>query len=374
MSMHQFERVLLCATGLSPQIVTETLYALAVASRPRWVPGQVRLITTARGAEFARLNLLSSEPGWFYRLLDEYQLPQICFDERCIEIIRDADGLPLDDIRSQRDNDAAANCITARVRDLAADPQRQLHVSIAGGRKTMGYYLGYALSLYGRAQDRLSHVLVSQPFESHRDFYYPSKTERIIQTNGPRPEPLDCRTAQVGLAEIPFVRLRDGLPARLRNGQTSFSEVVQTANRSLQPARMVFSIADRTITVDDEQIRLSKTQFVLLLWLAERALAGKPPVNWSRQQAADEFLATAARVMNTMAGDYERMEESVSSNKPIAIRLAKYFEPHKTRVHKTLVATLSESAAVRYMIKRHDHADGYRVELPLTPDQIEIRP
>jgi CRISPR-associated protein (TIGR02584 family) len=35
-------------------------------------------------------------------------------------------------------------------------------MSIAGGRKTMGFYAGYALSLYGRAQDRMSHVLVEE--------------------------------------------------------------------------------------------------------------------------------------------------------------------------------------------------------------------
>src|SRR5260221_10737988 len=39
-------RVLLAVTGLSPQIVTETLYALAVARDPGWIPSEIRLITT----------------------------------------------------------------------------------------------------------------------------------------------------------------------------------------------------------------------------------------------------------------------------------------------------------------------------------------
>lgn len=61
-------RVLLAVTGLSPQIVTETLYALAVQSRPAFVPTEIHLITTAQGREHARLNLLSADPGWFHRL------------------------------------------------------------------------------------------------------------------------------------------------------------------------------------------------------------------------------------------------------------------------------------------------------------------
>jgi CRISPR-associated protein (TIGR02584 family) len=48
-----------------------------------------------------------------------------------------------------------------------------LHVSIAGGRKSMGFFAGYAFSLFGRTQDRLSHVLVNDPFESFPDFYFP---------------------------------------------------------------------------------------------------------------------------------------------------------------------------------------------------------
>lgn len=65
----------------------------------------------------------------------------------------------------------AADAIVELVRRCTQDDQTALHVSIAGGRKTMGFFMGYALSLYGRPQDRLSHVLVSAPFESNHDFY-----------------------------------------------------------------------------------------------------------------------------------------------------------------------------------------------------------
>ncbi|MBP8284794.1 MAG: hypothetical protein KAX46_12935 [Chromatiaceae bacterium] len=47
-------RILLAVTGLTPQVVTETLYALACRTEPRWVPHEVHLITTALGADNAR--------------------------------------------------------------------------------------------------------------------------------------------------------------------------------------------------------------------------------------------------------------------------------------------------------------------------------
>ena len=198
-------RVLLAVTGLSPQIVTETVYGLTVGRRPSFMPTEVRLITTAEGAQRAQLELLHADSGWFHRLRIDYGLPPITFTSAQIHVLRDADGEPLSDIRSPDDNGRAADAITGVLRELTADSECALHVSIAGGRKTMGFYLGYALSLYGRQQDRLSHVLVNPPYESHPQFFYPTPDSQVIYTLPPNVRPYDTRDGEVTLAEIPFV-------------------------------------------------------------------------------------------------------------------------------------------------------------------------
>ena len=122
---------------------------------------------------------------------------------------------------TRADNAAVADFITEEVRAITADPNASLHVSIAGGRKTMGFYVGYALSLFGRAQDRLSHVLVPPSLEVRaRDF--------SIRARAPR-------TTSVHLGPIPFVRLRDGLPEHLLEGRARFSEAVAKAQKALPP-------------------------------------------------------------------------------------------------------------------------------------------
>src|SRR5262249_42724217 len=135
-------RVLLAVTGLSPQIVTETLYVLAV--KQKWIPTEIQVITTARGAENARLTLLSDHPGWVHRLREDSRLPEIRFGAENIHVINGPDGKPLDDILADADNVAVADFITEQVRAVTADPNASVHVSIAGGRKTMGFYIGYA--------------------------------------------------------------------------------------------------------------------------------------------------------------------------------------------------------------------------------------
>ena len=58
------------------------------------------------------------------------------------------------------------------VRDRTQASQGSLHAS--GGRKTMTFTIGYAMSLFGRAQDSLSHVLVSGGYENIPGFWFPT--------------------------------------------------------------------------------------------------------------------------------------------------------------------------------------------------------
>ncbi len=46
-------RILLAVTGLTPQVITETLYALAVQRQPAFIPTEIHLLTTHEGAEAA---------------------------------------------------------------------------------------------------------------------------------------------------------------------------------------------------------------------------------------------------------------------------------------------------------------------------------
>ena len=178
---HQYpRRVLLMVTGRTPQVVTETLYALG-RQDPPFLPTEVHLITTAEGAQDAKLALLDPDEGWFHKLVEEYGLSGIRFEADQIHCIRDASGRAVADIRSAAEHQACADLITAMVRDFTADEaDTTLHVSLAGGRKTMAYYLGNALTLFGRPQDRLSHVLVPPPYETNRAFFYPASKSRPL--------------------------------------------------------------------------------------------------------------------------------------------------------------------------------------------------
>ncbi|MCX8099136.1 MAG: CRISPR-associated ring nuclease Csm6 [Casimicrobiaceae bacterium] len=261
------KRILLCVTGLSPQIVTETVYALATRESP-WIPNEVHLVTTAKGAENARLLLLSEDPGWFFRLCADYRLPPIRFDASLIHVINDAEGKPLADIKNDADNAAAADTIARVVRQLTMESDTEVHASIAGGRKTMGYLLGAAMSLYGRTADRLSHVLVSSPYESHAGFFYPTPQPRVITAQGSSGEALDCSKARVWLGDIPFVRLRSLLRRDLVERDLSYASLVELANRDLLGEKWVLWPDEGVLQVGEQYLTISRREAGLLMLLA----------------------------------------------------------------------------------------------------------
>lgn len=344
---HYPRRILLAVTGLSPQVLTETLYAL-MRQGPAFLPTEIHLVTTRQGAEHARLNLLSEDPGWFHRLCKDYGLSGIAFDTGAIHILKDADGKELPDIRTPQDNELAADAITDLVRRFTRDESSSLHVSIAGGRKTMGFYVGYALSLFGRPQDRLSHVLVSPPFESHPQFYYPTPGERVIHTLDKTQLALDCRNAEVTLAEIPFVSLRHGLPKELLEGAACFSTVVQAAKIALAPPQLVINRADRSIVAAGVTVKLPPAELALLAVFAQAVKGGEgalaaPPKHVKDVAWAQRYLRERRLIAGEL-GDLDAAERALRQGMD-----GDYFSTLLSKFRKRLKGALG-IAATPYLI------------------------
>ncbi|MGY6214207.1 CRISPR-associated ring nuclease Csm6 [Methylolobus aquaticus] len=355
---------LLCITGLTPQVLTETLYALATEPNTR-LPNEIRLLSTAEGVERARLTLLSDEPGWFGRLCRDYGLPPIRFDADCLHVLTDRDGAPLHDIRNANENAAAADCITDWVRRLTAEDDSALHVSLAGGRKTMGFFAGYALSLFGRPRDRLSHVLVEAPFESHPGFFYPTPYPEVIYAPPPDQRPLDTRDAVVTLADIPFVRLREGLPQRLLSGRASFSDTVHIAQRVLDKPQLTLDTAGRCVTAGGETISLAPADFAFYLWFVRRRLNGDPPVRSTEPDVHHEYLAVYQDVAGGEWADTDRVVSALAQG-----FTKEWFEQRKSKTNRALIAALGEAVARPYLITGEGRRPKTRFGLTLEAEAI----
>jgi CRISPR-associated protein (TIGR02584 family) len=358
--------LLLSVTGLTPQVVTETLYALHRQGLA--LPDEIHILSTGEGCQRAKLTLIND--GWLNKFYADYDLPTPIFTEQNLHTLQDQNGLILNDIRTQADNYAMADGITEWVRTLTADPDSTLHVSIAGGRKTMGFYAGYALSLYGRPQDQLSHVLVSAEYESHPQFYYPTPYSQVIYANDPSRKPLDTQNAEVMLAEIAFVRLRHGLDPALLQGKSSFSASVATAQQALGPAQLSIDIKTRELIAHGKTIKLIPADLAFYLWLLARqqtkqALPCCPCDGAADQEYATEYLQHY-QTINGELGGADRTITALNNGMNKS-----FFEQRKSRINKKLQQAIPHAASA-YLIASIGKRPQTQYQIQLNQNQIQF--
>jgi CRISPR-associated protein (TIGR02584 family) len=209
--------VLVAVSGFTPQVVTETAWALLAQ---HGVPlAEAIVVTTVAGRARLSAEVLGPDGQWQH-LCAEYApagrpLPL------AVRVVAGPEG-ELEDIRTGTEHEAVRDTVFSLLHELTALPDTALHCSLAGGRKSMGYLLGAALQFFGRPADRLYHVLVT-PAEIERPgvaFYFPPRipVPVLAADAGGLRQPLQvCRgdrvvtltTDQVGveLSEIPVCRV-----------------------------------------------------------------------------------------------------------------------------------------------------------------------
>jgi len=364
------KRILFSVLGLSPQILTETLYALVTRDEP-FIPTEIHVLTTAKGAEFCRLALFHEGGGWFYRLCQDYDLPNVKFIESDIETIIDEQGQPLRDIRSHTDNSAVANQIMQCIRSFTDDESSKLHVSIAGGRKTMGFYAGYALSIFGRDQDELSHVLVDEVFEAHPQFFYPTPYSSVIRSRDGR-DLLDQKEAKVDLALIPFVRLGHLLKDTAVHQIEDFDELVNSIQKVVTPTELLVDVENSQLLIDDTSVELTPINLAFYLWLLRRQMAGEEPIltpvdGEPNKDYAKEFLQVYQEVVGEMR-DIEQTQKRLERGME-----AEFIRERKNRVNRELKGKLALKAEP-FLIegKRDPVVKRNRYSIPVKPEQVKI--
>jgi hypothetical protein len=111
------------------------------------------------------------------------------------------------------------------------------------------------MSLFGRAQDTLSHVLVSEGYENLRGFWFPTQAEphrNVVDNKG---KTLDASAAEVTLAPIPFIRHRRNLPQVLLQNSTTvkFADLVELINLGENPEdiRLGVDLTQKALYIHD---------------------------------------------------------------------------------------------------------------------------
>jgi CRISPR-associated protein Csx14 len=322
MSPKTYRETLIFVIGNTPQIITETLYGLTQIFNPPVFPDEIHVLTTTNGKEKIEKELIKKDRlSAFFK---EFDLLPIPFNGDSIHVIRGEDGQPLEDIREEFHNEVVGDFIANFIRDRTEDMNVRLHCSLAGGRKTMSFYLGSALQLFGRPWDRLYHVLVSPEFESHTEFYFKPLKDKVIElkdSNGKLIRTLHTKDAQISLAELPFIRLRD----KISLDGKGFKELIKEGQKeidiaSVQPPIKV-NFQERVVYIGRVDVDMVPIQMVIYTNFLRRKIEScQYPqriycldctkcfpylADLSKRKAFDEMVEDYQRVYGTSSGRVE---------------------------------------------------------------------
>ncbi len=396
----RWRNVLIITGGMTPAVVTETLYALATRADP-FVPERIICVVT-QGVRRLYDDKLMKTDGPLARLAREYGIPDF-WDVIDVQVPYYAEDdpdpalreKPIADIRSDRDAVAFANLVSAWVWRETENPATRVHVSLAGGRKTMSYHGGAALQLFGRPQDELSHVLVHpREYELCNDFWFPTRSDLEVVTRGEQKKKLNAKDARIELALIPFLSVRDFIPRWTRAGNLNYADWVARTKAVLErTARLELIPAEKRVRIGNlADFTLNAVEFAIYQLMAEWAkdeVPGAGPGGIGTQHkgwltyemlANPEYLRPnpIKRLIDIHQGvgggtindltDFPANATQRRGNK-------KWFSPHLSDLRKAIAAQLRHPQLhERFGAPMDTSKKDQKFGLNLLPHEIEIRP
>jgi CRISPR-associated protein (TIGR02584 family) len=251
-------RILIVTGGMSPAIVTETVWALGVGREPAFWPDRVFVVVTMGALERCRASLLGPA-GKLALLSRQLKRPSLAdateiVPAACVDIASEADAIAF--------GDTVCEVVQRETRDEHAI----VHLSLAGGRKTMSFHGGAAMTLFGRPQDELSHVLVHPPTleRPEADFWWPGHNQQ----------------GDVKLSLITFVRVRGRLPRTMLEQKMDYARYVAQVNAAMEGESVVLELIADTSTLriagGAALVELEPKDFLVYRVLAEWAKAAVP--------------------------------------------------------------------------------------------------
>ena len=301
--------VLVITLGGAPGVVTETVFAL-LDQKPAWVPHEIHLVTTTFGASDWR-DPAGRPMSELRAVFAHFHAP---FVEPKLLVPTDNAGKQITDIRTEEENIPFANELTWLVQEIKERRNADLHMSMAGGRKTMSSYSHAAMQYFAEETDDLTHTLVEpKALEYNEQFFWPYQSQ---QEMGPD---LVAANAKVALVPSPFVSLRP-LIERIPFAKNNFDhwtlrERLQARVHDFaQPIRL--NLHDCTVEAGGATIRLGAQEFALYRVLAAARLEGWPGVGPDGIRGRDMPVGFCLRISAAVSHKRFRASLGFTANAP----------------------------------------------------------
>ncbi|MEO5348320.1 MAG: CRISPR-associated ring nuclease Csm6 [Magnetococcus sp. YQC-3] len=268
---------LVVVTGLTPQVITEALYALQI--QEGCVVQRISVLTTPEGAEAVQNALMLTRDTPLERFCRDYGIVRrsIQFDRQDIYRI-----WPSRSVGSSLEP-ASLDTLMSWLAEWCAPDKLPVTACVAGGRKDMAVLFSQIFSLLARQEDRLVHLFVPKIFENLAEFFYPPPEPVALTVHRSGGVTfLNSTEARVELMEIPLIRLRSMLDAETLAGVVPLTVARQRVQHKLDELDLTVCLLlqSRSVIYRGHAVSLPPREFSLLLFFARARQQGWGDKGW----------------------------------------------------------------------------------------------
>jgi len=333
--METKKNILVAVSGLTPQIISEAFFCLSVRNKIRI--DEIYILTTKRGrdviagndkgASAVKTNLKTE----LEECCRQYKIPLPGFEitDRHVIVARE-ESVELNDIRNDRENSLFPNKVSALISELTSDPGNVLFCVISGGRKSMSVHLALAMTLFGRENDKIYHVLTSE--ENEFKDYYPKNRNQL---------------KALILSDIPFVRVRQFLSAggiRPNLLKKKYGDLVNYTQKQLKIAsgkkELYLDISRREAAFDGNKIILEPLEFAIYFYFVGKVTEGEKRISIHKLISAETARELKSFIQeNYIYYHFDNTIKSAWWNKGLA---AENFRSKRTKINGKLKTILPD--------------------------------
>lgn len=316
--MNEEKIALVSVLGMSPAVVTETIWGL-YQKKPELLPDEVKVYTTQKAWENMQRLLLTAQPGGgsIWEEMEKKVGKTIILKKHIFE---DNKGGELSDIVTSEDQDLVADQLLRGIREYKNPEQDnwRLVASIAGGRKSMSALMYGAMSLGAGAEDLLTHVLADDRASSCSEFFFPAQEKQELQDRDGHS--FRAQDVLIDLASIPFVPLATLVKNSDFKTGGSYSALVARARETvakigLEDTTIRVSKSKCSVYINDEELELGIRSYALMgILVKHKMLENKE--NKPLELTAEKAYTHLQELMNgnTNISQKHRAQEFFSPN------------------------------------------------------------
>lgn len=281
--------------GMTPAVLTETVWSLVF--QENIIPDSIIVFTTnncvQKLKEFKKKHWNNMVEAIRKKVGAKFGPYSLSFQESGIKILTTEDRFDLDDVRTKAENMSIANAFYKEIADLLYDDKNDVRLiaSIAGGRKSMGAMLHSVMSVLGRKDDKIYHILTSGVDVPPASFAYPG----CVMTD--KKERMAAQKIKLDLAEVPFVPIASIIKESKKKQYKNYKDLLYAINNIIEdsPTRIKLIRDKRTLEIlysthrENIKLELSHVECLITATYFRRTKEGKFASNF-RNDLREEYL------------------------------------------------------------------------------------